>query len=94
MAKMSFEEWKLYREYEKYLADSKEEPEEKPEQEVKPEKEEKPEQETKPEQENDYGKEIAEIRKQLALMSKALSPSLNDVEPVGIDDVVKKFFSE
>lgn len=42
----------------------------------------------------DYRKELNDIRSQLAIMAKALSPSLGDVTPVGIDDVVTKFFNE
>ena len=42
----------------------------------------------------DYRKEFNEIRSQLAIMARALSPSLGDIEPVGIDDVVSKFFNE
>lgn len=42
----------------------------------------------------DYRKELNEIRSQLAIMARALSPSLGDIEPVGIDDVVSKFFNE
>lgn len=42
----------------------------------------------------DYRKELNEIRAELVRMAKALSPSLGDVTPVGIDDVVKNFFEE
>lgn len=42
----------------------------------------------------DYRKELNEIRSQLTIMARALSPSLGDIEPVGIDDVVSKFFNE
>ena len=42
----------------------------------------------------DYRKELNEIRAELVRMAKALSPSLGDVDPVGIDDVVKNFFEE
>ncbi len=42
----------------------------------------------------DYRQELNEIRSQLAIMARALSPSLGDVDPVGIDDVVSKFFND
>lgn len=42
----------------------------------------------------DYRKELNEIRSQLAIMARALSPSLGDIEPVGIDDVVSKLLNE
>ena len=95
MAKMSFEEFMTAREaYQAYLG---EEPEKAPE--VKPEPENTPEPEKQPEPEAqpagpDYDKQLEEIRQQLAIMAKALSPSLGDIQPVGVDDVVKKFFTE
>ena len=95
MAKMSFEEFMKAREaYQDYLGD---EPEKAPE--VKPEPEKTPEPEKQPEPEAqpagpDYDKQLEEIRQQLAIMAKALSPSLGDIQPVGVDDVVKKFFTE
>ena len=100
MAKMSFEEYlKAREEYSAYLAGEdqapKAEPEKKPETEKKPE----PEKQLEPEKAEepsgpDYEEQLTEIRQQLAIMAKALSPSLGDIQPVGIDDVVKKFFTE
>lgn len=92
MAKMSFEEWKLRKEYEAYLNEQEtEEPKEK----EKPAEPAAAEPAAAPEApEEDYKSELAEIRKEMAILAKALSPSLGDVQPVGIDDVVKKFFTD
>lgn len=102
MAKLSFEEWKLRKEYEEYLKEEEPgEPVPKTEQVEEPAPVPKTEQVEEPtpvpksvQDEVDYRKELMEIKKQMALMSKALSPSLNDINPVGIDDVVKKVFND
>lgn len=92
MAKMSFEEWKLRKEYEVYLNSEETEP---AEPEVKPEpKKAEPAPEAEEPEEPDYKKELEDIRKEMKLMAKALSPSLGDVQPVGVEDVVKKFFED
>ena len=96
MAKMSFEEFmKAREEYSAYLAGEtapEKETEKKPEPEKQPEPEEKKEE---PEKTGpSFEEELAEIRQQMAIMAKALSPSLGDIQPVGVDDVVKKFFTE
>ena len=96
MAKMSFEEWKLRKEYEEYLK-SQDEPSEAPE--AEPEKQAEPEQapEAAPAPmgpAEDYRAELNEIREQMKKMAAALSPSLGDVQPVGIEDVVTNFFKQ
>lgn len=101
MAKLSFEEYmKAREEYEDYLkgnidttgaTGSGQDPE--PEKKQEPEKQEPEKAEEKPSG-PDYDKQLEEIRQQLAIMAKALSPSLGDIQPVGVDDVVKKFFEE
>lgn len=107
MAKMSFEEFlQARKEYNDYLV-NKSEPEVMPKKEDRPaEPAEEPKQEEPAAEEapadkmpangpaEDYRKELNEIRSQLAIMARALSPSLGDIEPVGIDDVVSKFFNE
>lgn len=107
MAKMSFEEFlQARKEYNDYL-ENKSEPEVTPKKEDRPAlpaeepKQEEPAAEETPAEElpangpaEDYRKELNEIRSQLAIMARALSPSLGDIEPVGIDDVVSKFFNE
>lgn len=93
MAKMSFEEWKLRKEYEAYL--NEQETAEEPKEKEKPAEPAAAEPAAAPEApEEDYKSELAEIRKEMAILAKALSPSLGDVQPVGIDDVVKKFFTD
>lgn len=96
MAKMSFEEYLQARaDYNDYLKGQPEDP--KPE-DPKPE-DPKPE-DPKPEDpkpadpapENDLQKQLDEIKAAMGVMAKALQPSLGDIQPVGIDDVVKKFF--
>lgn len=96
MAKMSFEEWKLRREYEEYLQQN-EEPAEAPE--IRQEQPEEkpapaPEQPAQMGPAEDYRQQLNEIRAEMAKMAKALSPSLGDVQPVGIDDVVTNFFKQ
>ena len=94
MAKLSFEEFMKAREaYHAYLGEEEKAPEVNPE----PTKQPEPEKEPEPVAEQsgpDYDKQLEDIRQQLALMAKALSPSLGDIQPVGVDDVVKKFFTE
>ena len=99
MAKLSFEEWlKVREEYEDYLkgnieASSAAGSDQTPAPAKQPEPEKEP--EPVPEQSGlDYDQQLDDIRQQLALMAKALSPSLGDIQPVGVDDVVKKFFTE
>ena len=96
MAKMSFEEYLQARaEYNDYL---KGQPEATPAEDPKPEEDPKPAEDPKPEDgpvvpaENDVQKQLDEIKAAMGLMAKALQPSLGDITPVGIDDVVKKFF--
>lgn len=92
MAKMSFEEWKLRREYDEYLK-SQDEPSEAP---AEPEKPAEPAPEAAPAMgpAEDYRAELNEIREQMKKMAAALSPSLGDVQPVGIEDVVTNFFKQ
>ena len=99
MAKLSFEEWlKVREEYEDYLngnieASSAAGSDQTPALAKQPELVKEP--EPVPEQSGpDYDQQLDDIRQQLALMAKALSPSLGDIQPVGVDDVVKKFFTE
>ena len=94
MAKLSFEEWKLRKEYEQYLAEADEAPAAEPERPSEPEP--APEAPAAPEMgpAEDYRKELNQIREEMARMAKALSPSLGDVQPVGIEDVVTNFFKE
>ena len=99
MAKMSFEEYLEARaEYNDYLK-GQPDPEAKPAEDPKPEKDPKPAEDPKegdgpevPAEENDVQKQLDEIKAAMGLMAKALQPSLGDIKPVGIDDVVKKFF--
>ena len=93
MANLSCEEWKLHREYEQYLAEADEAPAE-PERPSEPEP--APEAPAAPEMgpAEDYRKELNQIREEMARMAKALSPSLGDVQPGGIEDVVTNFFKE
>lgn len=94
MAKMSFEEWKLRKEYEDYLK-SQDEPSEAPaEPEKKAEPEPAPEAAPAMGPAEDYRAELNEIREQMKKMAAALSPSLGDVQPVGIEDVVTNFFKQ
>lgn len=91
MAKMSFEEYLQARaDYNDYLKGQPEDP--KPE-DPKPE-DPKPEdpKPADPAPENDLQKQLDEIKAAMGVMAKALQPSLGDIQPVGIDDVVKKFF--
>lgn len=102
MAKLSFEEYmKAREEYEDYLTGkidttgatgSDQDPA--PEKKQEPEKQPEPEKDEEKPAGPDYDKQLEEIRQQLAIMAKALSPSLGDIQPVGVDDVVKKFFEE
>ena len=102
MAKMSFEEYLQARaEYNDYLKgqpDPEKDPkpeDPKPEKDPKPEDpktEEDPKPAEDPAPENDLQKQLDEIKAAMAVMAKALQPSLGDIQPVGIDDVVKKFF--
>ena len=103
MAKMSFEEWvQARKEYNDYL-EGQSAPEIKPE-EKREERPAAPATEPGPAPEapaapemgpaEDYRKELNQIREEMARMAKALSPSLGDVQPVGIEDVVTNFFKE
>lgn len=97
MAKMSFEEFmKAREEYAAYLNGEQPEtapaPAEKPEPAAEPEP--APADPAEDPEKEEMKNELQEIRQQLAIMAKALSPSLGDIQPVGVDDVVKKFFSE
>lgn len=95
MAKMSFEEWRLRKEYEAYLNEQETAEESKNNNLEAPAEPAAAEPAAAPEApEEDYKAEMAEIRKEMAILAKALSPSLGDVQPVGIDDVVKKFFTD
>lgn len=99
MAKMSFEEYLQARaDYNDYLK-GEPAPEAKPAEDLKPAEGPKPAEDPKPEEgpavpaaENDVQKQLDEIKAAMGLMAKALQPSLGDIKPVGIDDVVKKFF--
>ncbi len=96
MAKMSFEEWKLRREYDEYLK-SQDEPSEAPAAEPEKKAEPEPAPEAAPAPmgpAEDYRAELNEIREQMKKMAAALSPSLGDVQPVGIEDVVPTFFKQ
>ena len=101
MAKMSFEEYlearAAYADYLKAEEGAKDEkdlvkPEEKGAADPKPEEKGA----ADPEPEKNYGddvqKQLDEIKAAMGLMAKALQPSLGDIKPVGVDDVVKKFF--
>lgn len=97
---ISFEEFLKAREEYEAFTKGQAQPE-KPAQPVEEPKQEEPAAEETPAEElpangpaEDYRKELNEIRSQLAIMARALSPSLGDIEPVGIDDVVSKFFNE
>ncbi len=102
MSKLSFEEWlQLKAEYAEYVKGSAEPAEEQapaaePENEPAPaaEPEQQPEPEAKPDPMDGVRAEIEEIKKAMGTMAKALQPSLGDIKPVGIDDVVSKFFEE
>ena len=99
MAKLSFEEFmKAREEYEDYLKGSVEASSAAgSDQTPAPAKQPEPEKQPEPAQEQsgpDYDAQLDDIRQQLQLMAKALSPSLGDIQPVGVDDVVKKFFTE
>lgn len=99
MAKMSFEEYLQARaDYNDYL-NGESAPEAKLAEDPKPGEDPKPAEDPKPEEEpaapaaeNDVQKQLDEIKAAMGLMAKALQPSLGDIKPVGIDDVVKKFF--
>ena len=94
MAKMSFEEYlKAREEYSAYLTGEDQAPKAEPEKKPEPDKQPEPEKAEEPSG-PDYEEQLTEIRQQLAIMAKALSPSLGDIQPVGVDDVVKKFFEE
>ena len=97
---ISFEEFLKAREEYEAFTKGQAQPE-RPEQPAEEPKQEEPAAEEAPAEElpangpaEDYRKELNEIRSQLAIMARALSPSLGDIEPVGIDDVVSKFFNE
>ena len=100
MAKMSFEEYlearAAYADYLKTEEGAKDPVDPKPEE--KGAADPKPEEKgaADPEPEKNYGddvqKQLDEIKAAMGLMAKALQPSLGDIKPVGIDDVVKKFF--
>ena len=104
MAKMSFEEYLEARAaYADYLKTEEGKKDEKDPVKPKGEKDPKPEDDQKkeetpadPEPEKNYGddvqKQLDEIKAAMGVMAKALQPSLGDIKPVGIDDVVKKFF--
>lgn len=94
MAKMSFEEWKLRREYDEYLKSQDEAPEAPAEPEKQAEPEPAPEAAPAMGPAEDYRAELNEIREQMKKMAAALSPSLGDVQPVGIEDVVTNFFKQ
>lgn len=94
MAKMSFEEWKLRREYDEYLKSQEETSEAPAEPEKKAEPEPAPEAAPAMGPAEDYRAELNEIREQMKKMAAALSPSLGDVQPVGIEDVVTNFFKQ
>ena len=101
MAKMSFEEYlearAAYADYLKTEEGAKDEKDPVKPEDPKPaddkKKEETP---ADPEPEKNSGddvqKQLDEIKAAMGLMAKALQPSLGDIKPVGIDDVVKKFF--
>lgn len=96
MAKMSFEEWKLRKEYDEYLK-SQDKPSEAPAAEPEKQAEPEPAPEAVPAPmgpAEDYRAELNEIREQMKKMAAALSPSLGDVQPVGIEDVVTNFFKQ
>lgn len=104
MAKLNFEEYlKAMEGYRAYLnGETKELPDIHSEEDPKPE--EKPVADPKPEEKgaadpepeknsgDDVQKQLDEIKAAMGIMAKALQPSLGDIKPVGIDDVVKKFF--
>lgn len=101
MAKMSFEEWlQAKKEYNDYL-EGQSAPEIKPE-EKREERPAAPAAKPEPAPEaapamgpaEDYRAELNEIREQMKKMAAALSPSLGDVQPVGIEDVVTNFFKQ
>lgn len=102
MAKLSFEEYLKARE--EYMRYTGEDPEKVTapsaagnDQTPAPAKQPEPVKEPEPVSEQsgpDYDQQLDDIRQQLKLMAKALSPSLGDIQPVGVDDVVKKFFTE
>ena len=100
MEKMSFEEYlearAAYADYLKAEEGAKDEkdlvkPEEKPASDPKTEE---PAADQEPEKNSgsDVQKQLDEIKAAMGLMAKALQPSMGDIKPVGIDDVVKKFF--
>lgn len=96
MAKMSFEEWKLRKEYEEYLK-SQDEPSEAPAAEPEKQAEPEPAPEAAPAPmgpAEDYRKELNDLREEMRRTLAALSPSLGDVQPVGIEDVVTNFFKQ
>ena len=100
MAKMSFAEYLQARaEYNDYLK-GQQDPEKDPKPEdPKPEEDPKPAEDLKPKDgpvgpAEDYRAELNEIREQMKKMAAALSPSLGDVQPVGIEDVVTNFFKQ
>lgn len=101
MAKMSLEEYLQaradYNDYLKAEEGSKDEKDPvKPKEKIvaDPKQEEKPAEDPEPEKNygDDVQKQLDEIKAAMGLMAKALQPSLGDIKPVGIDDVVKKFF--
>lgn len=101
MEKMSFEEWMQAREEYKDYLKGQSAPETKPE-EKREERPAAPASEPEPAPEaapangpaEDYRAELNEIREQMKKMAAALSPSLGDVQPVGIEDVVTNFFKQ
>lgn len=101
MAKMSFEEYlearAAYADYLKTEEGAKDEKdpvktEEKPAADPKPEEKGAADPEPEKNSGDDVQKQLDEIKAAMGLMAKALQPSLGDITPVGIDDVVKKFF--
>lgn len=95
--KMTFEEFlKAKAEYAEYIKTADEPAEEKPVEGQKSteSKGEEPSVDKKPEQqekapEND---EIAALREEMRKLREAMSPSLGSVEPVGVEDIVNRFF--
>lgn len=96
MAKMSFEEWlQAKKEYNDYLK-GQSEPDIKPE-EKREERPAAPAAEPEPAPmgpAEDYRKELNDLREEMRRTLAALSPSLGDVQPVGIEDVVTNFFKQ
>ena len=103
MTKLSFEEYlKAREEYMRYIGDDPEKVTASSaagsDQTPAPAKQQDPEKDPEPAPAmgpaEDYRAELNEIREQMKKMAAALSPSLGDVEPVGIEDVVTNFFKQ